>query len=654
MEPKRHTRSSPYRFRPWLVLVALSLLVTCTYINSVRNDFVFDDLERIKYEPSIRKLENIPGMLNIFERSYRYRPLRTISYAIDYSLSGLNPLVYHISNLIFHTLCSFLVFLLVRSVTGKGRAGLFASLLFAVHPVQTEAVAYISGRRDLLATLFYLASAWLFVEYRRTARPWRIPLIVISIVLGILSKETVLAVPGFFLLYDFMRQLHDEKRVGESRISLPYTLFCTLKKHAFLYLPLIAAAFGVLLFLTLYSPVSQGVGLYGGSIASHLMMISRILAQYFRLILLPYPLRADYSYNVLTIPDSFLDGPFIISFLSLCVVIWLVVYMIKKDFSTGLFMGWFLLNLIPVSQFIPHHELMAEHHLYLPSVGISALTAILLERLLIGSSGARSLVSVVFGLIIIVSSMVSIDRNRDWKDSMTLWTETIRTSPNCARAHYNLGTVCLERGDLDCAVVEFEEAIRIKPGYEKYNNKIWLLFAKTHDNLGLVYNARGKDDLAIEQFKEGLKINFGTNTSNDPGRQVFANLHNNLGKVYLERMLFDQAELEFRKALRVNPGFRPAHNNLGVLYVSIGRDDLAEKCFISVLQIEPMDEEAFRNLAALYGARSPGAEAPPHCALGHRLLDAGLKDLATRELEVCLTLDPDHPEASRLLESLTN
>ncbi|MFC1889360.1 tetratricopeptide repeat protein [Thermodesulfobacteriota bacterium] len=650
MESASPDTPPPRTLRPWLVLVILSILITCTYANCVRNDFVFDDLLRIKYEPSIRSLENIPGMLDIFDRSYRYRPMRTISYALDYALSGLDPLAYHISNLVYHTLCSFLVFLLVRSATGKARAALFASLLFAVHPVQTEAVSYLSGRRDLLATLFYLLSAWLYFEYRGRRRHWFIPLIAIALGLGVLSKETVLVAPGIFLLYDAMREIHE----GPRRLSLPRAVLEAVKKHLLLYLPLITAGTGIILFLILYRHISSNVGPYGGTIHTHLMLIPRIMAEYFRLMLLPFPLCADYSYNTLPIPRSPMDASFILSLIAICAILWATLYLVKKDFSLGLFMGWFLLNILPVSQIIPHHELMAEHHLYLPSVGLAAFTGVILDRVSLRSVGARKSVVIVLVLLVALFSVMSVNRNRVWRDSTTLWSETIRTSPNCARAHYNLGTICFERGDLDCAAAELEEAIRIKPGYERYNKRIWLLFTRAHDNLGLVYNAKGKPDLAIEQFKEGLRINFGTTPPDDPGRRVFANLHNNLGKVYMEGRLFDQAEIEFRKALKINPGLWHTQNNLGVLYTTLGRPDLAEKCFISALQIEPVDEEAFRNLAFLYGAKNPGDKAQPHCALGHRLLDAGLNDLASRELATCLALDPDNHEERRLLESLTH
>ncbi|MCK5421977.1 MAG: glycosyltransferase family 39 protein, partial [Deltaproteobacteria bacterium] len=200
------------RSKKWTIfyLACLILLPSVIYINSLHNQFVFDDIPLILDNPSIRSLEKIPLRIASGIDKIPYRPLRSITYAVDYQFSGLNPLGYHISNIILHILTSLLIYLTISALSGNSRIAFFAALLFAVHPVHTDSVAYISGRRDILSTLFYILGFYLFLESRKKKKSKLLILSLAAYLLAIASKEMAVTLPAIFFAYDLISSLPDE------------------------------------------------------------------------------------------------------------------------------------------------------------------------------------------------------------------------------------------------------------------------------------------------------------------------------------------------------------------------------------------------------------------------------------------------------------
>jgi dolichyl-phosphate-mannose--protein O-mannosyl transferase len=151
----------------FLVLICFSLLAFLLYANSLKNEFVFDDIPLIVKNYQIRQLANIPELLGLGRTGSYYRPLRIVSYAIDYHFFQLNPQGYHLSNILLHSITAWLVFLALYSLSNNYTIALAAALLFIVHPIQTDSVTYLAGRRDILSSLFYLLGFYLFIRYRK-------------------------------------------------------------------------------------------------------------------------------------------------------------------------------------------------------------------------------------------------------------------------------------------------------------------------------------------------------------------------------------------------------------------------------------------------------------------------------------------------------
>ncbi|MDX1778590.1 MAG: hypothetical protein R3339_06900, partial [Thermodesulfobacteriota bacterium] len=230
--------------RKWFIALLVVLVVTLlSYANSVRNQFVFVDIYLIATNPHIKGIQKIPDLLGYGKRMVFYRPVRTITYALDYSLNknvwhffgtykgldkGLNPLGYHLSNIFYHLITSLLVFLVIGRLTGKPRIAFFAATLFALHPVHTDSVTYLSGRRDILCALFYLLGFYFFLYYRKTSHFRYVIAAFLAYLLSLGSKEMGVTLPAVFLGYDFVNTFSwNDKKITAGFIK---EFFASLKK----------------------------------------------------------------------------------------------------------------------------------------------------------------------------------------------------------------------------------------------------------------------------------------------------------------------------------------------------------------------------------------------------------------------------------------
>ena len=222
--------------RKWYLLLAVVLTLSIfSYFNSLQNEFVFDDILVIVENPGIRGVEKLPRLLGMETGMLSYRPMRMVSYALDYTLNeklwhyignysgpekGLNPLGYHISNIALHIVTSFLVFLIVFRLAKNYRAAFFAAAIFALHPVHTDSVTYLSGRRDILCALFYLAGFYCFLRYRQSSKILFFVAAFVFYAFSLGSKEMGVTLPALFFCYDLTqnyslkRKSHQDKDMG--------------------------------------------------------------------------------------------------------------------------------------------------------------------------------------------------------------------------------------------------------------------------------------------------------------------------------------------------------------------------------------------------------------------------------------------------------
>ncbi len=624
-----------------LPIIFLLLVLFCflLYGNSIHNQFVFDDIPLIVENPLITDVNHIPTVIGWQNGMPLYRPIRYISYMLDYRLSGLNPAGYHISNILYHALSAGILFMLLALLVNNRLAAFIGALLFAAHPIATDSVTYLSGRRDILVALFYLCACYCFVRYREQSQAWRLALVVLFFILALGSKEMAVTLPAVCALYDFMRCWIKRDAVASTTAGrIKAALGDMLAQGWKVYTPLIILALWFAYYkLVLHYP-SLRSSFYGGSAASNFATVTRIVCHYIKQILFPIVLHADYSYNAFPLSQSFLElrvmGCLALIGILLALILRALVWQ-PYVFFGGL---WFFITLLPVCQIFPHHELMAEHYLYLPLAGVIILSTPFWKYLLARHRRAALMLAVV---IVLLFSVRTVIRNRDWKDSMTLWTSVLKHAPQCARAHDNLATEYLNRKDYQTALKHYQTAVSLRPEHAIFRNNLGRLYgvlgelekaqeeltkavqlnpslAEALNNLGIVYYQKQQYEKAAWLFALSDK------------RRADARVSFNLAKAQLQLGYFEKAQASLRKAIQLQPDYADAYRELGGLLRKQGNDDGALYVFFTLL------------------ARKPDA-ADAHCNIGAIYYDRAQYEKAAAALKQGLALNPQLPQAYFIL-----
>ena len=675
----------PNPFYPKLVLVAV---IGLAYGNTFLNAFHFDDIPSILEKPWIRGLDKIPQFLF----SFFQRPLVILSFNINYAFSEFSVWSYHLFNIIFHVLATLLVYQLAHRVLDylkefspqKGFAffPFYVAMIFALHPLNTQSVTYISSRSSLLVTVFYLGSLILFFKgfktWKETGRKgWGHFLgSGICFLLGGFSKETIVTLPAMLFLFHFYFISRET----------PKAWIATNAKWVFLLaIPLLA--------FVGYKQLAAG-GLLSASSAYlqpgtwFLTQTSVVPFEYFRKMLFPFNMNIDIDFPILSDwlqSESWLG----MVVLGLFIIFWVRISSHSSETDSleagrrcvGFGMAWILLTLLPTSSFIPLLDVAVEHRTYLPVVGFVFMFA--------GGFGcvrtwckevsprfsfpATKLVNSCAVLILLCFSIGVIIRNGDWKDEVTLWTDAKKKSPNLVRPYNNVGEAYDKLGKYDEAIVEFEGALKIEPNYFFGLNNLGNIYGKqrklpqaigyfqraleqkpdyspAHYNLARAFHLTGKRQEAAESYRKAIKSN-----------PYFEQAFYNLAYLAMELSLFDEAIQNFKKFLAMQPNHSKAHFGLGNGLMMKGHLDLALAEYRKSAQLDPQFAFPYLNMANIQmqtknipaaienfeKALSINPTMPAvHLSLGmvyHQF--HGNKEKALGHLKESLHLAPDQPRA---------
>jgi tetratricopeptide (TPR) repeat protein len=313
----------------------------------------------------------------------------------------------------------------------------------------------------------------------------------------------------------------------------------------------------------------------------YLLTEFRVIITYIRLMFLPVGQNLDYDYPVFR---TFLEAGVVVSMLIILLILGSATYVLSKYRETmphtvlivfGIY--WFFLNLMLESSVIPLNNVIFEHRLYLPSVGlIAAMVAMVYFVMERGKVSAKT-VAVICMIIVLVLAGAAYARNRVWKDEVILWQDVAAKSPDKARPHNNLGSVYQLQGLYDRAIGQFKHAIRVDPG-----------FSFAYNNLGTAYKSKGLTDMAIEQYRIAIRI-----------KPDYPDPYNNLGIAYRSKGLIDRAIEQYRIAIRLDPRHIKAHNNLGNAYYSRGFINKAIVHYKKALELSPNLSTAYYNLGVI-------------------------------------------------------
>ncbi|MBN2381785.1 tetratricopeptide repeat protein [bacterium] len=560
-----------------LILSAcLVLLISISYLPALYGDFILDDTYFIIENPHIKSLDNIPSFFtdtttisSLKDWGTIYRPVRTLSFALDYAMWRLDTKGYHLVNIIIHALNSVLVFCLMRVLLNKTIVPFFISLFFALHPLQTEVVAWISSRGDLLALFFILVAFLLFYHSILPLKRSGFSLVsyyagsLIAFSAGLLSKELAITFPVLLMLWIFF-----EKRV------------CRSIRTTIMLLPFFVILAGYLFLKFSYLGNSSKYSFPGGSYLVTVLSMSASFFRYIKLIIWPHPL--CFCYFGLPKSHSLYD-PHVITGLALFFsLVYLTGYMFcKGERLIAFFMSWFFAGLVPVSNLIvPLNVLMAERFLYMPLIGFFAAIFILIDRLALKK---RAVTIILGGLLILGMSISVFHRSEFYMVADELMQETYRVAPKSPLASVTLALRAIEQGDNTKAEIYLLSNIKNTPGYfrpllylaviyagqkrfdeaenlllqaDRLSNEkdiIWYYHAKLFEKMG-------KSHKAIEKFQQSLQF--------FPGN---ANVWFALGKAELDIGHTTQALKAFNQAILLNPDNPNFYYSRANLYILQGK-----------------------------------------------------------------------------------
>jgi len=579
-------------FKKYLYTFLLLFLINfVAYSNSFHNSFHLDDEPIIlnhlsKAYPGNFSLSYLSKSLNLYQRVLFYRPVSVFTLALNYHWGKGDPFGYHVFNFFAHLITTFILFMFLyktlrlesckESLRNKAfQIALFGSLLWSIHPIQTQAVTYIVQRMAVLGALFTVISVYFYAVFRTTKRKIFLVCMLLSCIAAFGSKEHTIVLPILILIYEW--------------IFFQYgNLSFLFRRRA------IIGILVVLLVITSAVMILEGPGIITRivesfnqnklpgrefSIPERLLTEQRVVLYYLSLIIYPNLERfnLDHDFNI---SHSWFNPP--TTFLSSFIIIGLVFLAWKKRKSFPLItfaISWYFLTLLVESSFF-NLELIFEHRAYLPSMIIFPIIGfgiISLEKF--SFKGKAPYVSrIIMVLLVFTLGYATFQRNFIWKDKVTLWSDCLRKSPKQARCYVNLGSVLGNMGQKKKAVYLFQRAI----GLDSKN-------FRAHHNLGIAFMDAGLFDKAIFHFREASRAE---PESSFP--------FSKLGIVYFRLNDFSTAKKRFLKAIELNNKNHEAKNSLSLIYYYEGKYSEAMSLLQEIIEENHQFENAQFNLGLLY------------------------------------------------------
>lgn len=605
-------------YHRYLFVLFLIVITVAVFWQVHDHEFVWDDDVNVYENPHLNPGPS-PDILRFWQKPYRklYIPL---TYTVWATLArftrtpttaegtNLDPRLFHVANLVVHLLSMIVVFTILRILVRDDWAACGGTLLFALHPVQVEPVAWVTGMKDVLSGFLSLVALWQYLAYASTRptyttgetekraetwveeqgtpnRKWwsyHYALATLAFMLALLSKPSAVVVPVVAWVLDF------------------WVLRRSVRQSAVALIGWIALAVP---FIVLTKLVQSDSGLdFVTPLWARPLVASDTVAFYLYRLALPLWLGPDYGRTPeLVLRQGWIYVTWIVPF-SLAVLLWL-----WRDQRPWLVasVGIFVAGILPVSGLVPFVfqkvSTVADRYLYVSMLGPAlGLAFFLCQRRRLLSVGVVCLL--ILGFLGIKSAI----QTRYWQSSYTLFNHALRLNPNSWTGHNNLGAWLTSQGRLEEAIQHFREVFRIRPNY-----------VKAYHNLGNVLLSQGKFEEAIGQYRQALRINPAYSSSM---------LHNNLGVALAEQGRIKEAIGHFREGLRkdpTHPNNAWVHKNLGNLLVIQGEFEMAIEHYRVALKLVPELAEAHERLGRLLTQYGEREEAIQHLEEALRIMKSG-------------------------------
>lgn len=562
-------RAAEYFGLSLIIVIILGFLV---YSNTFDNEPVFDDTFWMN-QSEFKGLDDIGGIMEL--NKFRFIPF--LSFAVNYTIHGQETGGFHLLNLLLHIANSMLVILLLRMIFStpamkenrlagyKNTIALLCGLIFLLHPLQTQAVAYIYQRITSIVSFFYLVTVCLYLAGRLSGLLWKkilmVSLAMLSMILAFLSKENSFTLPMMLILIELM-------------------FLNKSFRFKFKYLIAVFGIFGIGAFIVFYSGVYTKIFRvyysYTGEIIHNLnYFITQftVMLTYFRLLIFPVGQNVDHDFHVI---ESFTAPTTLIGIGAIVLLVGFGIYFLRKNRLVSFGIFWFFITIAIESSFIPILDLMMEHRLYLPIAGF----AVFLTGIIFHFFPAKYIRQVLaaFAILLAVFALMSHLRNDVWQNSFTLWSDAIEKAPKKARPYNGRGLVYYRQGNFDKALEDFNKALEINPD-----------FTLALQNRGNLYQKREEYEKAIEDFTKITKID-----------KYNRSVYNNRANSYYKTGQYQKAIADYIFFLKVYDDFAPGYINLGNCYMELQKYQAAINNYRKAIEVDKPKPDYYNKIGDTY------------------------------------------------------
>lgn len=604
--------ASPVRLSVWAVIIICSVPFLA-YIHTVSFDFVYDDDFQILRNPWIHDWSKVGQFFTTDVWSFArkeittpyYRPFHMIAHAVGFSLSEFKPEGYHLINIVLHVLNSLLVALIALRLTREKSIAILGALIFALHPIHAESVTWIAGVTDPLCSVFYLGALYLYLgDIKGHRSPWAIAGYLLLFLCAMLSKEMAAS----FLLVAVWSDWCLLRKLRWNRYAMIFAAFC-------LYLILRISALG---------QFNPGGGAPSADFINRAPGMFVLFTTYIVKLFVPFGINAFHFFHRVS---GILDARFLGSIAALTVFA-LLAWRQRKNRPALFLFGFILISLIPLINTTGRLEgmgLFAERYIYIPSLASCLLIPIIVQsawRLrpaAIPSFGKHALYLFICPLLLVFGAML-IHLSQMWRDSPTLYTESLKREPENITATNRLAQYYFNRDDYEKAEPLFRRLIELNKNMST-PDKVSL--ASAYIGLGGIHFNENRMIQAKEYFEEAYKINpnapavltnlgsvnmflgdyaaatrfMEASLAANPRNAV---IHNNLSVMYLRMGQFEKALSSAQRAVEIFPKFGKAHISMGNAYAASGIRDKAREAYKKAMEVDPVEkdtaEEALKEL----------------------------------------------------------
>ena len=643
-------------------IVVILLATTLAYLPTLKNDFIYlDDDSHLLENPAVRVLdaEHIKHMFTTTVSGV-YVPLTFLTFAFEHHLFKYTPFIYHLDNLLLHLAVTALVYYLALQIGLPLRAAFIAGLLFGIHPMHVESVSWITERKDVLYSFFYILALCAYWKYLSGGKKAPYVASVIFGVLSMLAKPMALSLPLVLFVFDWFK-------------GRKLTLSMILDK-----IPHFLYAVGIA-----WITYRLNARIPGENVQSGAIIWIYTFVFYIRQFLLPLVLVPMYA---LPEPIVAMNVHYLVS-AGLFLVIVGFLFRMRKNRWVMLAALYYFFSIFFLLRYdtVVDKNIVADRFMYLPCLGICFLLGYGIDRLYERIKGRGGLpVATVTILLLTAAGWLGVKtftQTKVWRASIPFWSYVLQYYPENAMAYGNRGEAYRDQERYDLAMKDFNTSIIADPDYmESYNSRGQMYgmmgdtdaaladfkkvielrpdFDEAYNNIGVIYSMQERPDEAIGYYEKAIKID----PFNDDALY-------NAGEYYYKEGEFDKAFESFQKIIEIDPASVVAYNKRGLLYGLQQKHDQALADFNRAIEINPLDSEIYKNKGVILEHQKEFDEAienynkaieldpmfaDAYCFRGNSYAQTGQYGVAAKDFAKALKIDPDHWRARQSQNALIN